>query len=50
MLDPVLKRIDDGMDASIERWSELLRIPSVSTDPAFAEDARRAAHWLMEQF
>ncbi len=50
MLDPVLKRIDDGMDASIERWSELLRIPSVSTDPAYADDARRAAHWLMEQF
>ncbi|MDZ7749613.1 MAG: hypothetical protein U5K43_13100 [Halofilum sp. (in: g-proteobacteria)] len=33
MLDPVLKRIDNGLEESIGRWSELLRIPSVSTDP-----------------
>ena len=48
MLDPVLQRIDAGLDASIERWSELLRIPSVSTDPAYAGEARRAATWLLE--
>ena len=50
MLDPVLRRIDDGLDAAVERWSELLRIPSVSTDPAYADEARRAARWLMETF
>lgn len=27
---------------------ELLRIPSVSTDPAFASEVRRAADWLVE--
>lgn len=48
MLEPVLRRIDDGLEASIGRWSELLRIPSVSTDPAYADDARRAAQWLVE--
>lgn len=31
------------------RWFELLRIPSVSADPAHAGDCRRAAHWLGER-
>lgn len=48
MLDPVLARIDAGLEESIERWSQLLRIPSVSTDPAYADDIRRAAQWLVE--
>ena len=46
MLDPVLRRIDNDMAAAVERWSALLRIPSVSTDPAYADEARRAAEWL----
>lgn len=48
MLEPVLARIDRDFDAAIERWSELLRIPSVSTDPAHEADMRRAAQWLVE--
>ncbi|NGN43461.1 M20/M25/M40 family metallo-hydrolase [Mesorhizobium sp. CGMCC 1.15528] len=45
-LDKVLDTIDANIDASIERLFELIRIPSVSTDPAYAADCRRAADWL----
>jgi acetylornithine deacetylase/succinyl-diaminopimelate desuccinylase-like protein len=48
-LGPVLAHLEAGMDASIERWKELLRIPSVGTDPAHRSDTRRAAEWLVEQ-
>ncbi|MEX2577264.1 MAG: M20/M25/M40 family metallo-hydrolase, partial [Halofilum sp. (in: g-proteobacteria)] len=48
MLDPVLQRIDAGSQDAIGRWSELLRIPSVSTDPAYADDMGRAARWLVD--
>lgn len=46
MLDPVLQRIDEELENAIGRWSDLLRIPSVSADPAYADDVRRAADWL----
>lgn len=49
MLDPVLKRIDNDLEAAIERWSELLRIPSVSADPDYAEEVKNAAQWLSDQ-
>jgi len=42
-LDAVLQRIDQDMDASVERLFTLLRIPSVSTDPAFAGHCKEAA-------
>ncbi|NNF24508.1 MAG: M20/M25/M40 family metallo-hydrolase [Rhodobacteraceae bacterium] len=45
-LDAVLQTLDDTQDAAIERLFELLRIPSVSTDPAHKEDSLRAAHWV----
>ncbi|MCP8937838.1 dipeptidase [Alsobacter sp. SYSU M60028] len=45
-LDAVLARIDADLDASIERLFDFLRIPSISTDSAFAGDCRRAADWL----
>ena len=45
-LDPVLARIDDMLDASIDRLFDLLRIPSISTDPAYAGECRKAAEWL----
>ena len=48
-LDRVLAAIDDGLDASLERLFALLRIPSVSTDPAFAGDCREAADWLASE-
>jgi acetylornithine deacetylase/succinyl-diaminopimelate desuccinylase-like protein len=45
-LDAVLARIDADLDAALARLFALLRIPSVSTDPAYAGDCRRAAEWL----
>jgi acetylornithine deacetylase/succinyl-diaminopimelate desuccinylase-like protein len=34
--------------AQLEELSELLRIPSISADPAHAEDVRRAAEWVRD--
>ena len=47
-LSPVLAHIDADFDAAVARLSDLLRIPSVSTDPAFDQDTRRAADWLVD--
>jgi acetylornithine deacetylase/succinyl-diaminopimelate desuccinylase-like protein len=46
---PVLARIDDTLDAALSRTQDLLRIPSISTDPAHAADTRRAAEWCTAQ-
>ena len=42
-LDAVLDRIDQDIDQSLERLFALLRIASVSTDPAFKDQCRAAA-------
>jgi len=42
-LDAVLSRIDLDIDHSVERLFALLRIASVSTDPAFKDQCRAAA-------
>ena len=42
-LDAVLKRIDTDLDASLDRLFALLRIQSVSTDPAYKDSCRAAA-------
>jgi acetylornithine deacetylase/succinyl-diaminopimelate desuccinylase-like protein len=46
-LDDVLASIDRELDKSLARLFALLRIPSVSTDPAFAGECRKAADWLV---
>ncbi|MEY4695988.1 MAG: hypothetical protein RIT14_416 [Pseudomonadota bacterium] len=48
-LDAVLARIDDGLPQALDRLMDLLRIPSISTDPAFAPDCARAADWLVAE-
>jgi len=45
-LKPVLAELDAQNDAAVQRLCDLLRIPSISTDPAFNADTRRAAEWL----
>ena len=45
-LQPVLDRIDADLEAATARLFDLLRIPSISTDPAYAADCARAADWL----
>ncbi|MFZ7090601.1 M20/M25/M40 family metallo-hydrolase [Primorskyibacter sp. 2E233] len=46
-LDPVLSRIDSDLPAATKRLFDLLRIPSISTDPAYKADCDRAADWLV---
>ena len=47
-LDAVLTRIDDTLPEALDRLMALLRIPSVSTDPAFRAECARAADWLVD--
>ena len=47
-LASVLSRIDTDLDASLERLFALLRIPSISTDPAYRKNCREAAEWLVK--
>ena len=46
-LDSVLARIDADIEKSTDRLIDLLRIRSISTDPAYAEDCQKAADWLV---
>jgi len=48
-LDRVLARIDADFDASLDRLVDLLKIRSISTDPAFTGDCRAAADWLARE-
>lgn len=46
-LESVLARIDAELPTATERLMELLRIQSISTDPAFKSDCAKAADWLV---
>jgi acetylornithine deacetylase/succinyl-diaminopimelate desuccinylase-like protein len=48
-LDDVLTTIDANLPASTERLFDLLKIPSVSTDPAYTQHCLRAANWLADE-
>lgn len=45
----VIAHSDQEFDASVERLSDFLRIPSVSTDSAFDGETRRAGQWLVDE-
>src|SRR3984885_5652980 len=46
-LDAVLAKIDSNLDAALQRLFAFLKIESISTDPAYAGECRRAAEWLV---
>lgn len=45
-LDELLSTVDQDLDQSLARLFELLRIKSISTDPAYADSCDNAADWL----
>ena len=47
--DSVLAQIDQEFPRSLDRLFELLRFPSVATDPRHDADCLKAAQWLAEQ-
>ena len=47
-LDAVLDHIDADLENSIARLLDLMRIQSISTDPAYADDCQAAAEWLVD--
>ncbi len=45
-IDNVLAAVDAGLEQSLARLFDLLRIKSISTDPAYAGECRKAADWI----
>ena len=45
----VLSFVDANLDRSLQRLFEFIRIPSISTEPQYAPDCRRAAQWLADE-
>jgi acetylornithine deacetylase/succinyl-diaminopimelate desuccinylase-like protein len=48
-ITPILAFADDHLEASLARLFDLVRIPSISTDPAYKPDCKRAADWLVRE-
>ena len=49
MSDAVIAHLTDQRDAILERLKALLRLPSVSTDPAFADAMQSAREFLLQR-
>jgi acetylornithine deacetylase/succinyl-diaminopimelate desuccinylase-like protein len=45
VIDDVLARVDADMDAALARLFEIIKMKSVSTDPAYAAETRKNAEW-----
>ena len=45
-LDRVLAHIDADLDRALDRLFAILRMRSISTDPAYASECRACADWL----
>ena len=48
-IEKVVSAAEAAFSASLNRLMELLRIPSISTDPAYAEDCAKAADWVVHE-
>lgn len=48
-ITPVLERADANLPKSLERLFDLVRIQSISTDPTFKAECRKAAEWLVAE-
>ena len=48
-LSQVLRKLDATQDEALERLFELIRIPSISTDPAYKPQCQQAAEWFPRQ-
>ena len=48
-LKRVLEAVDSGMPEALGRLFELLKIDSISTDPAYKESCLNAANWLVDE-
>lgn len=46
-ISAVLASADQALDTSLERLFSLVRIKSISTDPAYKAECRKAAEWLV---
>lgn len=49
VIGSVLARVDEDLENARERLFDLLRIPSISTQPDHAPDVQKAAEWLRDQ-
>jgi acetylornithine deacetylase/succinyl-diaminopimelate desuccinylase-like protein len=45
-IDAVLALVDADIDKSLARLFDLIRIPSISTDPGYRDQCKAAAEWL----
>jgi acetylornithine deacetylase/succinyl-diaminopimelate desuccinylase-like protein len=48
-VDPVLRHLEQDFDNAVERYVTFLRIPSISTDPAYKAETRRAGQSLADE-
>ena len=49
-LDPVLEYAESDFGNAVSRYLAFLRIPSISTDPAYKHEVRRAGKYLEDEF
>jgi acetylornithine deacetylase/succinyl-diaminopimelate desuccinylase-like protein len=45
----ILTRADENLPKSLDRLFDLVRIQSISTDPAYKAECRKAAEWLVSE-
>ena len=46
-INAVLAHVDANVEASVARLAEIVRIPSISADPAYAGKCREAGEWVV---